>query len=272
MESQSTEEAEAKPEGQRGRSTIDFPYFDLDNGVEIATVVRELGHTSCDPASLATKLNMAPDGGGFRMRLIAAKTFGLINYGRSVGGLVELTDLGQKITDPQTERTGRLESFMIVGLYKAMFDRLKGQVLPPPPAIERLMETLGVAPKQKDKARLVFMRSAKQAGLFELSAERMTVPANLSATPPLTPAPEKVAASPDTRYSVGGGASDHPFIQGLIGKLPPADSEWDLVSRAKWLTTAANIFDLMYQGGNELGIKVRLEGSTLSVSIGDPST
>lgn len=270
----SQEEAQAQPvTEERGRSTVDFPYSDLDSAVEIAQTVRQLGFISCDPASLAAKLNMAPDGGGFRMRLITSKTFGLITYGRAASGSVELTSIGQLVSDQATERRGRLEAFMAIPLYKALFDRLKGQVMPPPPAIERLMENMGVAPKQKDKARQVFQRSAKQAGLFELSNDRLTIPPSLntpsSAIEPATPVAERLVNGDD-------GGSDTrsrlpPFIQGLIDKLPPPDAEWDLVARAKWLTTAANIFDLMYTGGNDLGLKVKLEGSTLSVTAGDLS-
>lgn len=253
---------------ERGRSTVEFPYFDLDSAVEIAQAVRDLGVTSCDPASLATKLNMAPDGGGFRMRLITSKVFGLINYGRSAGGQVELTDLGQTVTDPSTERRGRLDAFMSISLYRTLFERLKGQVLPPPPAIERLMETMGVAPKQKDKARQVFLRSAKQAGLFELSNDRMTPPANLGAVNAAPPPAATGAAEHQSARKRGGDDDRHPFIRGLIDKLPPPDSNWDLASRAKWLTTAANIFDLMYVDNDPSGVQVVLKGRTLSIDVG----
>lgn len=260
---------------ERGRSSIEFPYFDLDSAREVAEAIREVGATSCDPASLATKLNMAPDGGGFRMRLVGAKTFGVINYGRAAAGLVELTELGRQIVDPQTQRRAKLDSFLYIPLYKALFERLKGQVLPPPPAMERLIETMGVAPKQKDKARQVFMRSAKQAGLFELSSDRMTPPPLVSqgaSSNHPTPAHEDTKDRKHSSHShSGGGGGDqlHPFIRGLIDKLPVPDSEWDLSARAKWLTTAANIFDLMYTDPNPSGLVVTLRGSTLTITSGD---
>jgi hypothetical protein len=272
MESQTANEAVQPPVEERGRSTVDFPYFDLDSAVEVAQAVRDVGVTACDPASLATKLNMAPDGGGFRMRLLTAKVFGLISYGRAAGGLVELSELGRQVADPQSERRGKLGAFMAIPLYKSLFERLKGQVLPPPPAIERLMESMGVAPKQKDKARQAFMRSAKQAGLFELSNDRMTLPPSVQAaspTPSPAPAPSDNNRSNRGSGTGGGGEDLHPFIRGLIDKLPPPDAEWDLTARAKWLTTAANIFDLMYQGGVDTGIRVRLEGGTLAIVTGD---
>lgn len=254
---------------ERGRSTVEFPYFDLDSAVEIARAVRDVGVTSCDPASLAAKLNMAPDGGGFRMRLIAAKTFSAVNYGRSVGGNVELTDTGRLLVDAEAERRGRLDSFMSIPLYKALFDRLKGQVLPPASALDRLIESMGVAPKQKEKARQVFLRSAKQAGLLDLAPDRLTPPAGLTNGPTATPqptAPPHADQQPQRRGSTSGVGHLHPFIEGLIGKLPPPDAEWDMVSRAKWLNTAANIFDLMYRAESQQGIAVSLKGTTLLIT------
>ena len=58
----------------------------------------------------------------------------------------------------------------------------------------------------------------------------------------------------------GGGSSGvdssdlHPFIQRLLKTLPaPEDEngkkkEWPVPQRVKWLQTAANIFDLIYEG------------------------
>jgi len=270
MEGQSAVQQTNAPTEERGRSTVEFPYFDLDSAVEIAQAVRALGVTACDPASLATKLNMAPDGGGFRMRLITTKLFGLVNYGRAAGGQVELTELGRLTADPGTERRGRLDAFMGIGLYRALFERLKGQAMPPNSALERLIETMGVAPKQKDKARQVFLRSAKQAGLFELSNDRMTPPSNIS-HPTTAPsvAPQNTSEQRPIRQRSGEDIDHHHFVKGLIEKLPPPDSNWDLASRAKWLTTAANIFDLLYVDTDPSGIQVTLKGSTLSIDVGD---
>lgn len=165
--------ASAAVEAARMRSTIEFPYFDLASAIEVAAAVKGVGGTEADMRQLAVMLNMAPDGGGFRSRVMTAKTFGLLDYDR---GRVTLTELGMRIVDPQFERAARVESFLFVPLYKALFDRLNGQTLPPPPAVERMAQQLGVSPKQTDKARQAFMRSAKTAGLFELSSERLSLP------------------------------------------------------------------------------------------------
>lgn len=177
MTTESQSAASVKPDDSgRARSTIEFPYFDLASAIEVTQAVKLVGGTSSDWTQLAVKLSMAAEGGGFRSRVMTGKTFGLLEYDR---GQVNLTDLGLRILEPQHERAAKVEAFMTVPLYKALFERLNGQTLPPPAAVERMAEQLGVAPKQKDKARLAFMRSAKTAGLFELSAERLSLPPSI---------------------------------------------------------------------------------------------
>ena len=45
------------------------------------------------------------------------------------------------------------------------------------------------------------------------------------------------------------GITDH-LIRGLVERLPKTDSIWPLDDRAKWLCTAAGIFDLVYKPGD----------------------
>lgn len=239
-----------KPEQQaRGRSTIEFPYLDLLTTLEVAHAVKAVGGTSAEWNQLAVKLQMAPDGGGFRLRIMAAKVFGMVEADR---GHVELTDLGIRIVDPQFERPAKVEAFLRVQLFKALYDKLAGQTLPPPAAIERMAEQAGVAPKQKDKARQVFIKSAKQAGMFDLSPDRLAMPPGLNGQvsapkavmdAAATPAPTPVQSIPTETL--------HPFVKGLLDKLPPPDTDWAIKDRAKWLTTAANIFDLMYSAPSD---------------------
>jgi hypothetical protein len=44
------------------------------------------------------------------------------------------------------------------------------------------------------------------------------------------------------------GPTRHPFIEGLLQTLPEPHTDWPAQDRAKWLQTAANIFDLIYKG------------------------
>lgn len=224
----------------REKSTIDFPYLDQENALEITIGVHAVGGSSCEWDQLAAHLKQAGNGGSFRARMISAKQHGLITYDR---GKVALTSLGLRAVDPQQERAAKVESFLQVPLYRAVYDKFKGTTLPPAVALEREMQNLGVPAKQTDKARQAFQRSAKSAGFFEFGADRLVLPPNsqpsVDAPPPPPPA--------NMGNGNGGGENTyHPFIQGLLAKLPEPESEWSIEARAKWLTTAANIFDLMY--------------------------
>jgi hypothetical protein len=265
--------AAAKADDPRGRSTIEFPYFDLGSAIEVAKAVKNVGGSGvADWTSVAVKLNMASDGGGFRQRVMTGKSFGMVDYSR---GSIELTELGLRVVDPQYERAAKVEAFLKVPLYKTLFDKLNGQTLPPAAAIERMAEQAGVAPKQKDKARQVFMRSAKQAGFFEISSERLATPPGLNGGGRDQTGVDQGASQPDSRArdqgggggagNGGGGAGKHPFVLGLLQKLPEPETDWTVEARAKWLTAATNIFDLMYtdpsSGAKSIKIEVTREGA-----------
>ena len=56
--------------------------------------------------------------------------------------------------------------------------------------------------------------------------------------------------SPRTVEKGKSGIADS-LVQGLIERLPKPDSEWSFDDRAKWLRTAASIFDLVYSAGDD---------------------
>lgn len=241
----------------KGRSTIEFPYLDLENSIEITTGIHEIGGSACDWDQLAAHLKQAAQGGGFRLRMICAKQFGLITYDR---GKANLTALGLRMVDPQQQRAAKVEAFLTIPLYKAIYDKFRGNTLPPQTGLEREMISLGVSAKQADKARLAFARSGKSAGFFEFGADRLVIPPNVSSTSTQVENPE----APETdklkpKSGNTGNTSDstyHPFIQGLLQKLPTPETDWSMSQRAKWLQTAANIFDLMYEDKSEGSIAI----------------
>jgi hypothetical protein len=68
--------------------------------------------------------------------------------------------------DPHLGPQARVQAFLTVPLYKALFENYRGFTLPRDVALEQQMVSLGVATKQKQKARQAFQRSAEQAGFF----------------------------------------------------------------------------------------------------------
>lgn len=237
-------------DSKRGRSTIEFPYLDLDDSIEIATAVHKIGGSGCQWIQLAAQLKQAASGGGFRLRLISAKLYGLLTYDR---GQVTLSTLGMRIADSHQQKQARVDAFLSVPLYKVLYEKFEGVSLPPTAGLEREIEQLGVAPKQKNKARQVFLRSAKQAGFFWSGPDHLVTPPSTSSQgkpehvePRREPSPKQL---PGVGGFGGGGGGQflNPFIQGLLEKLPQPETEWELEDRVKWLNTAASIFGLIYK-------------------------
>src|SRR5437870_4567999 len=110
------EGAAPETETARGRSTIDFPYMDQDDAFVVAQAVYAVNGTECDGDQLAAQLKQAAAGGGFRMRVITSRIFGLLDYER---GHVRLTELGVRAVDAKYARVARVESFLAVPLFKA---------------------------------------------------------------------------------------------------------------------------------------------------------
>src|SRR5262245_20509842 len=125
------EEADSE-QGTRERSSIGFPYGDLEDAVSIAKAVHAVGGSSCQVEQLAAHLGMVPTGGAFRIKTVTAKIFGLTQYSQ---GTNTLTPLGQRIVDPKQEPRARAEAFLMVPLYRAIYEKFKTTMLPPSAAL-----------------------------------------------------------------------------------------------------------------------------------------
>jgi len=245
---------------KRERSTIEFPYLDLDDAIAMAKGIHEVGGSACQVDQLAAHLKQAANGGGFRLRMIVARIFKLVRYDK---GEISLTELGNRICDPIQERGARVEAFLSVELYKRIYEDFRGTVLPPAAGLENAMVSLGVAQKQKDKVRQTFMRAARQAGFFEYGAERLVKPSIKDVPQVQTQTVDRnVTASDEISERANSRIRQfHPFVEGLLQQLPDAGAEWPKESRGLWLQTAANIFDLMYRpatGDEQLQVSVKI--------------
>jgi len=265
---------ETATESKREQSSIAFPYLDLDAAVEVARAIyRRSGLGSCDLDELAAEMKQTMSG-AFRMKTGTAKIFELVDKdGKSS---IKLSDLGRQIVTAETERAARAEAFMRVPLYSAIYDKYKGHLLPPPKALEREMQSVGVSSKQTDRARQAFERSAKQAFYFESGEDRLVRPRADLPTRQI----EKEGGEDDDfggddddrrdrnrgEKGKGGGGGDgyHPFVQGLLDELPKTDDfgAWEVEDQAEWLTAAAGIFKLLSKKKGRITIKVEASNST----------
>lgn len=258
------QEAPGGESSKRERSTIAFPYLDLDDAVEIAKGVHAAGGSSCQWDQLAAQLEQSAKGGAFRQRVMNAKLFGFLTYDR---GIVTLTDVGVRVSDSAQEKTGRVEGFLTIPLYKRLYEDFKGGSLPPNSGLETAMVTLGVAQKQKDKARQVFQRSAQQAGFFQYGNSKLVMPSvKITAA---TPAGAMGDVPPDgDRKKKKDDDEDegrrHPLIEGLLQELPAPKSEWTTEDRRNWLEMASSIFNVVYKNSDDSrrALKVVIENSS----------
>ncbi|HEY7523139.1 MAG TPA: hypothetical protein VH720_05705 [Candidatus Limnocylindrales bacterium] len=228
---------------QRERSTIQFPYNDLDEAITVANAMySNVGAGTAELHQLAGWMDQALTSGAFRNKVSAARMFGLIETGQ---GRVTLTKTGREIVNADTAAAARVNAFLAVALYGAIFDKYKGQPLPPNVGLEREMADLGVAEKQKDRARQAFQRSAEQAGFFRQGKNKLILPAVGGL--PLEPPPPDKGGGPGDGDGGGDGGNLHPLIRGLVETLPDPGTEWADEDQNEWLDAARANFRLIYR-------------------------
>lgn len=238
-----------EPEGVRERSTIAFPYLDLNDAAEVAHAVHTVGGSTCQWDQLAAQLNQAATGGAFRMRIQTAKMYGLLTYDR---GTVTLSPIGTKLCDPEQEKAARVEAFLAIPLYKRIYEEFKNGTLPPTSGLETAIGGFGVAPKQKERARQVFQRSAAQAGFFAFGNNKLVMPSIKASTSTiLLDEPEQETEKKKKKEEPEEHDHRHPLIEGLLKELPEPKTEWSTEERKKWLEMASTIFNMIYKDSDD---------------------
>jgi hypothetical protein len=238
-------------------SSIDFPYGDGGDAEDVVNYVYRNAGTSCSVEQLAGFMKQAARGGGFRTKINTTKTFGYIDTPR---GQVVLTDLGRRIVDPAQQAGARVEGFMNVGLFRALYEKFKGNVLPPKPALTREIQNLGVIETQADRARQVFERSAELAGFFAHGRDRIVMPViNAQVQRETAKEPTPVEDERPTSRRVARDDGYDPLIQGLLNRLPQPGGDWPADSRATWLRALVTNFDLLYTDPDGKRVVVNVE-------------
>lgn len=252
-EEMTPQEPTQEEKGKRQRSGIQFPYEDLENVEAVVLEVHQQGGTRCDVTQLAHGLGDISANAVSR-RLSAARTFGVVSVD---GQRVALTNLGQRLVDPNQRAQARVSAFLKVPLYSAIYNAYRATVLPREVALEKEMLSLGVPEKQTDKARQAFLRSAEHAGMLTPTRDRLVLPPGTTAegaeggtttAPPLgggaAPIPPRTSEVPPQR---GNAAKDHFFIKSLMRGLPPIGAEWPEDEREEWLESLRLGFKSLYR-------------------------
>ena len=165
--------------GARGRSGVQFPYFNLDSSVKVAEKIHHDAGGSCTREQLAAMLGYnGTKNGGFLSRFGAARVFGLVE---EVSGMIRPTPLAAKIFAPveagDADR-GKVSAFLNVELFEKLYERYKGQPLPNQQGLENLLSNeFKVVPAQVKNSLRVFSESAETAGFFHASGRgRLVLP------------------------------------------------------------------------------------------------
>jgi hypothetical protein len=260
-----TLDARQKEKAKRERSSIAFPYNDLEDALEVARAIHaHAGAGDCDDTQLSAWMNLSAKSSGYRMKLTAARMFGVLDPSSERR---KLTALGRAIVDPRQERAAKADAFLRVPLYAAIYERYKDTVLPKEEkTLEAEIVGLGVAEKQKVSARQVFTRSAQQAGYFEHGKNRLIRP---GVAPPAREVESDLGndvsqSGPGGGGGSGGGGDDqsrHPLIEGMFQSLPPKGDTWTLDEAADWLHAAAYNLRFAYRLRGKITIDIKVEQS-----------
>jgi hypothetical protein len=243
------EEDETDDTPRYERSRIRFPYTDLTSAERLANAIYHQYGGNCSMDQLAAAVNSTTTSSSFKVRVASAGTFGVLKVRKQ---RVELTELGKRLVDPHTRPQARVEAFLRVPLYKAIFDDHRGGMLPLDSGLESEIVDHGVTPSQKERARQVFQRSAEHAGFFDHGRDRLVMPAPAEADSSPSPEPppdeEDQPLSPPPQEDADAGflGKLHPIVAGLVRMLPAAKDDWPAEQQKAWLKVAQVNFEFLY--------------------------
>lgn len=157
---------------QRQRTRVSsehrYPIYDLNDAIEVAQTIRDRGGGASTRDQLAAFLGYSStNNGAFLSRLSAARLFGVVG---SSGRELVPTELATRMLNPEwpdDAAEARVEAFLNVPLYRAIYQRYEGQQLPPEVGLRNALRTFYEVPESRTAtAYRVLMDSADQAGFF----------------------------------------------------------------------------------------------------------
>jgi hypothetical protein len=251
----------------RQRSTIEFPYVNLEDCEESAVAIfSEAGMTELSVTQAAAAMGTTVDSSSFRVKLSAMRLFGLLTVEQQRVGL---TQLAREICENDTKARARVTAFLNVPLYVRLVQEHEGHTLPQAPALEKEIISYGVGAKVADRARQAFDKSAKHANFIRPGSDRFVTPILAS------PRAETKSATTETQEQSAPGSGDgdgpddgvDPVIKALVAKIPPTGTQWPLEEQVYLLQMLAMTFHMTYK--NRRPIKVSAEPDAAVRASGD---
>ena len=253
------EKNDSSPVVKRQRSTIKFPYTDFESSLKIANAIHDnAGHGECTQEQISAWTNQSPKSSTVRSQVSAAKLFSLIEVGQDTSSL-KLTELGRRTQDPIGEQVAKAESFLAVPLFKALYNKYKDGVTPPNAALEKEIASLGVAEKQKARARQVFENSAQQTGFRDVAPNKLVRPVTRRIDEKESPL---LNSSGKGEGKGGDGEGDlglDPLIMALLRMVPKSGETWSREKRLRWFRTFAMNVSQVYDNDDKDIVELKIE-------------
>lgn len=247
-----------------GKSKTGYPYYNLKQSIEVAGLVHSKGGGTCTRDQLASFLKYSTTrSGAFLTRVSAAKMFGLIDTKKDS---VSVTERAKKIIAPimpEDALNAKVEAFLAVPLFRAVYERFHGSTLPADVGLKNLFENQYHIVKDRIIPALrVLLDSADQAGFFEMSGRNKLIKpiANAVADGQKNKAdisddgksdePEPSRTKSRTKPPTGGGDEPpggiHTAIIGLLRELPKPGAIWPRAHKQKFLHAFQYTLDFIY--------------------------
>lgn len=250
-----------QPPRTKKKSGTAYPYYDLNQSIEVAEAVHNKGGSQCSKDQLASFLSYSTvQSGAYLTRIAAAKLFGLINIERDQISTTERANTILSPIMPEDQQNEKVDAFLDVPLFNAVYEQFKGSSLPLQVGLKNLLEkTYSIVPKRVTPTLRVLMSSARQAGFFEIGGDTKLIKPVADKTPPhlKDPPPDDPPPDPKPPKPKGGGEGPppgiHTAITGLLRELPPPGSDWPQKSKKRFMDAFTATIDFIYPSDSKEG-------------------
>jgi hypothetical protein len=266
---------EPAPDPKVGRerqvSGFNVPYFNLNDSIEVARVVRENGGR-VNREQLAGLLKYkSTTSGTFKTCVSAAKAFGTIDQPEPNSDAIIITKRGTAIVAPVSEAEetqAKLDAFMAIPLFKLIYDEYRGRELPADVGLANLFENTHKMLKSRAMPAVkVMMASAETAGLFKINgvaSRKMVLPLVANSTQHTPngnpPTGRDIGPEPRRERDHGGGNGNgggeipgqvNPAFLALLSGLPAPGTTLSKVRRQQLVDAFTGIVGWVYPEPDE---------------------
>jgi hypothetical protein len=203
-----TSRKKTETRGRKPQSACPFPGTTLQDALGLGEAIQTHGAGQrMRRLTLFEKLNKSPDSGPSRMMVTNSGKYE-ITEGSYKADFINLTELGQKATSPDTSLRQRTDARFKLGIekipaFKHLYETNKTKRVPSPEVLRDSLAEVGVEPENREQCVNLFLENAKSLGLLKTiaGAERLLpIEQILEELPDKTPA--KVL--PDGGVQAGG--------------------------------------------------------------------